>query len=192
VINKDIRYYRDMGFAVEHKTKGPLVVGVRQAVLRSMPGYPEDAVLLNPHVALEGRVVGIGAGYITGIAEEGPGRVEDYEIWPVSAHFRIGTLTGPIHFSIHSLEDLPLVSGGSTVRVGFGLRPGSGVNGWVGLSSGIPYDRLGLVVKTDVNLHRNLTLNLAGRLGSTEGLDENAAAAGLTVRFPHRSDPKTE
>lgn len=183
VLSKRQRYFRDMGFAVEHRTSGPLAFGVRQTVLREMPGYGADKVLVNPHVSLEGRLFGIGVEYIAGLHTPEP---DDYDIWPASGHLRFGSRTGRVYLSAHMLEDIPIVSGGGgAIRVGIGVRPSPNFEAWMGLGSGIPYDNAGLVVRSDVLLHRNVSLNLAGRLGKSEDLDENSLSAGLTFRFPH-------
>ena len=188
-ITRRQEYFRDVGAAVEHKTSGPLSFGVRSAVLRRMPGYDTDAVLVNPYVAIDKRYFGIGVGFISGVDRDDE---EDYDIWPVSGHLRVGSQRGPLRFSIHALEDVPLASGGGAIRLGFGFRPVRALDAWVGLGTPIPYDHAGLVVKTDIHIHRRLDLNFAGRLGGSEGLDENAAALGITYRFPHGRGTGTE
>jgi hypothetical protein len=180
VISARQRHFDDMGFAVQHDMRGPFQVGVRGTVLNRMPAYGDHALLLNPNVSFESHYVGIGAGFVTGTRDE-----DDLDLWPVSGHLRLGSKRGPFHFSIHALEDVPLVSGGGAVRLGFGFRPGRDVDAWVGMSTPDPYDKAGLILKGDFHATRDLTLHLTGRLGSSESIDENAAAIGISYRFPH-------
>lgn len=185
VLSKEQRRYRDLGFAANHGFAGPLEVGVRASVLRRMPGYEDGTVMWNPNVAVEGRHVGFGLGYVS---KAGRPFSDEFDIWPVSGHLRFGSLSG-VHFSVHALEDVPLVSGGGTVRSGFGFRPSRAVDAWVGVGYGPPYDKPGFQVKSAIHLNSMLDLNANGRLGGSEGQSENAGSLGLTVRLTRDRKP---
>jgi len=185
VLSKEQRRYRDLGFAASHGFEGPLEVGVRASLLRRMPGYEDGTVMWNPNVAVEGRHVGFGLGYVSNADQP---LSDEFDIWPVSGHLRFGTLSG-LHFSVHALEDVPLVSGGGTVRSGIGFRPSRAVDAWVGMGYGPPYDKPGFQLKSTVHLNSMLDLNGSARLGSSEGQSENAGSLGLTVRLTRDRKP---
>ena len=185
VLSKEQRLYRDLGFAASHRFEGPFEVGVRATVLRRMPGYEEDAVIWNPHSSVEGRHVGFGLGAVSNADRP---FVDDFDIWPVSGHIRMGSLE-KMYFSIHALEDVPLASGGGTVRSGIGFRPNRAVDAWVGLGYGPPYDKPGFQAKATIHVNSMLDLNANGRLGRSEGQSENAGSLGLTVRFSSGRKP---
>jgi hypothetical protein len=182
VLHREKRYFRDTGFELHHDTPGPLEFGVRGTVLRRIQGFGDNSLLLNPNVSLEGENIGIGAGFVAGTRS---GDREDLDLWPVSGHIRFGSKYGRFHVSMHALEDVPLISGGGAFRAGLGFRPSNRVETWVGYSSPDPYDNSGLVFLSNLHLNRNLTINLAGRVGASSAIDENAGAIGVTYRFPH-------
>ena len=173
------RHHRDVGFGVGHQFPGQTEVGVRATVLRRMQGYADGSVLWNPYWSVEGRSAGFGLGYVS---NTDPPNVDEFHIWPVSGHLRIGS-PDRFSFSVHALEDVPIASGGGAVRAGFGFRPGRAVGLWLGASSPAPYDKPGLLLKSTVRVNSMLDLNATGRLGSSEGQSENAGALGLTVRL---------
>ena len=185
VLTADQRRFRDMGFGVNHQVKKPLEVGVRATVLRRMSGYDDGSVLWNPYVALEGGKVGFGLGYVSN--SDRP-YTNEFDIWPVSGHLRIGS-PERFYFSIHALEDVPLVSGGGAVRSGFGFRPIRSVDAWIGMGTPLPYDKPGVLAKTTIHVNSMLDVNATGRLGSSEGRTENAGSVGLTVRLTRYRKP---
>jgi len=185
VLSKEQRRYRDLGFAASHGFEGPLEVGVRATVLRRMPGYEDDEIVWNPNVSVEGRHVGFGLGYVSNADRPVS---DEFDIWPVSGHLRFGSPT-KMYFSVHALEDVPLVSGGGTVRSGIGFRPSRAVDAWVGLGYGPPYDKPGFQVKSTIHLNSILDLNASGRLGRSEGQSENAGSLGLSIRLTRGPKP---
>ena len=182
VLTREKRNFRDAGFELHHDTPGPLEFGVRGTVLRHMPGVGDNSVRLNPNFSVEGDNFGAGVGLVTGTRNDDR---EDLDLWPVSGHVRFGPKFGRFYVSMHALEDVPLVSGGGAFRAGLGFRPSNRVETWVGYSSPDPYDNSGLVFLSNLHLNRNLSLNLAGRVGASAAIDENAGAIGITYRFPH-------
>jgi hypothetical protein len=67
-------------------------------------------------------------------------------------------------------------------------KGGEKVHGWLGTSFA-PYDKLGVLAEVDVAAGRHFRVTGTGRLGSSEGEDENAFALGLSYRWPsHRAD----
>ncbi|HEX7076798.1 MAG TPA: hypothetical protein VF363_00060 [Candidatus Eisenbacteria bacterium] len=179
VLSKYQRNFGDAGFAASHRFAGPFEVGARTIVIRHAPEYEKNTWVWNPNASLEWRRFGVGLGYLPG---RGDYEDRDFALWPVSGHIRIGP-TDKLYFSIHALEDVPVASGGGLVRMGFGTRVSRAMDGWVGVSTPGPYDRLGLALKSSYHLNRNLDLNVGGRLGASEKLSECAVSAGLTVRF---------
>jgi len=109
VLSKKQYYYRDAGFAVEHKFPGPVAVGLRSTVVREFPGFPENTIVWNPYVSAEWRKFGLGAGYVprgeTLVSGSGT------DVPPASAHLRAGAFDR-MYFSIHLWEDVPAISGG--------------------------------------------------------------------------------
>jgi len=185
VLSADQRRYRDMGYAVNHKFVGLVNVGVRATVLRRMVGYRDGSVMWNPNASLEGTHVGFGLGYVSNADRPNS---DEFDIWPVSGHLRVGRLSR-LYYSIHALEDVPLVSGGGTIRSGIGFRPGRLVDVWAGLGYGPPYDKPGFEARSAVHLNSMLDLNASGRLSSSEGRSENAGSLGLTVRLTRGPKP---
>lgn len=184
VIDRYQRRFQDAGGEVKHHFNGPIEAGLRANVLREMPEYEKNTVVWNPYVSMEWKGVGLGVG--VNFMRDRTVRYGDreFDVLPVSAHLRFGSLRS-VYFSTHVFEDVPLVSGGGPVRTGLGFHVGPVVDGWAGMSLPIPYDMPGLAAKADVHVTRFLDVNLAGRLGGSEGLSENAGSLGITIRRTH-------
>ena len=185
VLSADHRRFRDLGFGANHRVAGPLEVGVRGTVLQRMPGYEDGTVLWNPNASLEWRRFGFGFGYVSNANRP---YAEDFDIWPVSGHLRGGSLAGT-YFSMNVLEDAPMVSGGSPIRMGLGFSPSRSVGLWLGWSGFVPYDKPGFLAKTTIHVNSVLDLNATGRLGGSEGKSETAGSVGLTLRLTRDRKP---
>lgn len=193
VLTKDKIPFNDFGFSVDHKFRSPVKIGLRSGYISDQ--IPVSSVYyddyksslfedrtnfyLNPDFSLEWKGFGIGAGPFFAqktldVSEDEKGE----ETFP-SGHIRLGTKK--LYFSVNVLEDVPLYSGGgyANMGMGFGIKSSTW---WIGLSGG-PYDAAGLVAKTNFKLFRNWHLDLAGRLGSSEGISENAMSMGLNYRI---------
>lgn len=183
------RDFHDAAATVQHEFRGPLVLGVRAQQISGPPnvaGTGLEQVLWNPHVALEWRSFGIGGGWVTpnGANQEYSG-LDQLDILPVSAHLRFGDLRRT-YLSIQAMEDEPCYSSGGTFVVGIGARASSAVHLWFGVGGVTPYDGVGLLARTDIQVTPGLQASIGGRLGSSEGVSENAIRAGLSYTWTHR------
>jgi hypothetical protein len=180
VLDKEKMQFRETAVALHHDFKGPPEVGVRATILNQMPGYEDGTVVVNPYFALEGKSVGFGLGYVS--VQGTPsyyGFGGDYEIAPASGHLRLGKRTG--YFSMNLNEDVPLTSGAGAFRMGAGFRASKNFDFWLGAGA-VPYDQVGLVVRTDIHATRFLDLHATGRLGGSQGISENAVSVGVTLK----------
>ena len=184
VINKKTIPFRDIGFSFDHKFRFPVRVGLRGGQIWDKNVYPPDETItnlyLNPHVSLEFKSFGIGAGVCSAQKELSANKSGSETTLP-SWHLRLGSRK--LYFSIHMLENVPIYSGGGFVNLGFGGRAGRNASCWFGVSSPRPYDALGFLAKTNFKLQGNWHLDLAGRLGTSEGISESAVSLGLNYRF---------
>ncbi|HET9950498.1 MAG TPA: hypothetical protein VFS09_01760 [Candidatus Eisenbacteria bacterium] len=182
VISANKRHFRESAIALNHDFKGAPELGVRATILNEMPEYEDGTVILNPYGALEGKHVGFGIGYVS-VPDAYSYYDRHYEIVPASGHLRFGRREGT-HFSMHLNEDLPLTSGGGAFRMGVGFRPARVADIWLG-SAVFPYDRPGFVARADIHATRFLDLHATGRLGGSEGVEENAFSLGATFKLTH-------
>ncbi len=180
VLQKDKLSYSDYGMSVDHGFRNsPLKIGLRGGYIK-VEQY--DAYYINPNFSFEGRLGGLRLGVLTanhkGILTS---RDDDFVRQILTVNLRLGP-TKSVHFSGSFFENLPLYSGGGLVDagVGFGVGPRSTL--WLGFS-GLPFDGLGLLAKSDVGLNRNWLLNLSGRYGNSEGINEWGISAGITYRL---------
>jgi hypothetical protein len=192
VLTKDKIPFNDFGFSIDHKFRSPVKIGLRSGSISDKTPVSRvylddyDAYLFkdrtnfyfNPDFSLEWKGFGIGTGPFFAqktldVSEDEKGG----ETFP-SGHIRLGTKK--LYLSVSVLENVPLYSGGgyANMGMGFGIKSSTW---WIGLSGG-PYDAAGLVAKTSFKLFRNWHLDLAGRLGSSEGISENAMSMGLNYR----------
>jgi hypothetical protein len=178
VISAEKRHFRESGVELRHDFKGIPEVGMRATILNEMPQYEDGTVILNPYFALEGSKIGIGFGYVS-VPGDNSYLGRDYEIVPASGHLRVGPRSN--YWSMHLNEDLPITSGGGEFRTGVGFRAGTVADMWLGVGS-IPYDHVGAIARTDIHATRFLDLHVAGRLGSSQGVPENAVTVGVTLK----------
>lgn len=180
VISKYHSSFRDAGGSVSHEFHGPLVVGVRGQ--RVSGDYLGERTFWNPNVSLEWKGFGIGGGWVT---PSGNGEIFDVYIPPASGHLRFGN---PRHFSLsfRVMEGEPYFSSGGAFDLRASTQIGSRIRPWIGVGGDEPFDKAGLLLGADARIAPGLNLSLGGRLGSSEGLDENAIRAGLSYTWTHR------
>lgn len=184
VLTKDKVPFKDFGFSLDHKFRFPVRVGLRGGHIWNKNVHSPDEMItnlyLNPHVSLELRSFGIGAG-LCSAQKELSAKKSGSETTLPSWHLRLGNRK--LYFSIHMLENVPIYSGGGFVNLGFGGMVGREASCWFGVSSPRPYDALGFLVKTNFKLQGNWHLDLAGRLGQSEGVSESAISLGINYKF---------
>ncbi len=146
-----------------------------------MSGGGTNQVLWNPHVGLERKSIGLGVGLVT---PSGNRRLDDIDITPASGHLRIGNPRGT-NVSFHLMEDEPVYSGGGTFVTRFSMPVGSRLRPWVGVGAADPFDRAAFLAGSEVQISPGLSMNVGGRLGSSEGLSENSIRAGLSYAWTH-------
>jgi hypothetical protein len=195
VLTKEEIPFKDAGFSFDHKFRSPVKIGLRGGYIWDNRDRAteyidwidtliivenSDNFYLNPDLSFEGRWFGIGAGPFfaqkTLYGREGGEWGKSLPSW----HIRIGSKKG--YFSMNMLENIPLYSGGGYLNLGVGGSASPNFSYWIGLGSSGPYDNVGFIAKTDIRLKSNLYLDLAGRLGTSEGVSESAISAGLNYR----------
>jgi hypothetical protein len=191
VLTKEDIPFQDIGFSFDYKVKSPVQVGIRAGKIWEKYKYAvyTDGIefkemtnsYLNPHISLEGKWLGLGAGPF--FAKKYLPRRGDRQ-WDKclpSWHLRIGN--PKFYFSIHMLENVPIYSGGGYIDLGLGGTPSRKVGYWLGLGTEGPYDNVGFVAKTVFQIKGSWYLDLAGRLGSSQGISESAVSVGLNYRL---------
>ena len=175
--------------AIPPGKNSPLVVGLRgghfssNLQLASISNYTERAEYtfdyLNPSVSLEFSRFGIGVGYVSenvpihfgGNIETGP---------RFSSHLRVNIYRGGYFLSSFN-EDMPLVSGGGSFNLGFGIPAGK-VFLFNGLSAG-QYHNAGVLHQGRIRLSRGVLFDASFRWGWTRGIFEGGGAVGLVYQF---------
>ncbi|MFN8177607.1 MAG: hypothetical protein U0167_06760 [bacterium] len=201
--------FGEVGAAVQHRARNAMTVGVdgayvRDEVLRE-PGVPligapatpalterRNVFAISPHLGWEPKWVGLEVGVLAADAPLHTGDLADWWDGEVrfapAGHLRLGS-TRSIYTTVSFLDRVPLYSA-SYLQFGVGYGGFEKVQSWVGLGAVGPNDGAGFLGKVDVTLSPRWTLNTDIRLGSSEGIDENAAAVGLTVH--HVSAPASD
>lgn len=193
VLSKEKIPFKDVGFSMDHKFKAPVKIGLRSGYISDEGTYYYHDInkvesrknfYLNPDIALEWKNFGFGVGPFIAQKTLRGKEESDWGKTPPSWHIRIGPKT--TFFSINMLENVPLYSGGGYLNLGVGVMPSRNFSLWLGLGTTGPYDNVGFIAKTDFRLKGNLHLDLAGRLGSSEGISENAMSMGLNYKIMGR------
>ena len=179
VVSKYRRSFHDAGASVSHGFRGPLVVGVRG---QRVTVEPSERTLWNPNVSLEWSGFGIGGGWVT---PNGEFEIADVNIPPASGHVRIGN---PRHLSVsfRLMEGEPFFSSGGAFDVRVSTQIGSRFRPWIGIGGAEPFDGAGVLLGAEARLAPGWDLGIGGRLGSSEGLNENSIRAGLSYTWTHR------
>ena len=177
--------YDNVGADVSHKFTAPVRVGVRGGTLRTKVegtpyGYSPDVKYVNPYASLEWPVISIGGGLVKA---DGPFPDEDEQFdQTASGHLRLGRST---YFEMSFFEAVPLITAGYA-QIGLGRRmPRADL--WVGTAV-VPHDHFGLVTRGEYRFGDRLGLGGTLRLGSSQGISENAFALSLSYRFTHRRE----
>lgn len=187
----------DVGVDVFHRFSDGRAVGLRG-------GYLEDSS--NSSSELEGR-------YSSGVYWGGP----YYEYVKSGARVRIGVVVADGELFSHKrtnvqefedrsilpsfgfeaglsetsyilagfMDSVPLSAG--AVRGGFGIKPWSRADIWLGLTSGPPYGGIGWGTGAEIMATRNLQLSLGFRLGTFE--EETEYGGGVALQYLWRHSP---
>ena len=100
-----------------------------------------------------------------------------------SAYLRVGNVRS-FYIDASVFHKTPLISDGY-FTLGLGASRSRKFGYWIGLGTG-PYDKAGLVIKTDFGIGTNFSLNLSGRLSSSEDISESAINVGVSYRVAQR------
>jgi hypothetical protein len=175
--------------AVPPGKNSPLVVGLRGGHFGSNLELPNlwnptkraeyTFDYLNSSVSLEFSRFGVGVGYIS---RRVPIHFSDHiETAPkFSGHLRLNIYRGG-YFLTSFNEDVPLVSGGGSFNLGFGIPVGK-VFLFNGLSAG-QYHNVGVLHQGRIRLTRGILVDASFRWGSTRGIFEGGGAIGLVCQF---------
>ena len=167
--------YDNVGAEVSHKFTAPVRLGVRGGALSSeLAGTPyrRDVRYVNPYASLEWPGFSIGGGFVKA---NGPFPDEDQGFaQTASGHIRFGTST---YFEMSFFEAVPLITTGYA-QVGLGHHfPRADL--WIGTAA-VPHDHPGLVTRGEYRLGDRLGVGGTLRLGSSQGVSENAFALSLS------------
>ena len=181
VISKYRADYDNAALEASHKFPGPIRLGARAGLVHLEGGEPTHYA--NPFLSLDSPLFSIGAGWVHGDRPFPDDEGESMD-GTTSGHVRIGK--PKIYFSASYFEGVPLIATGY-VEAGLG-KEWRKVHVWAGIA-GLPYDNAGLATRVNYRVASGLTLDGTGRLGSSEGISENAFALGLSYRWAHESTP---
>jgi hypothetical protein len=200
VLDKEEIPFKEIGVSIDHKTRSPFRLGIQSSYISTKTksemveyhdqysGYyekysrennPIGIFTVNPFVNAEWKNIAIGVGYFGAsrpIIEETDHSNEHH----LSGYLRIGNIRS-VYADASFFYATPVFSGNCfKLGLGFGSTPAFGM--WFGLGTG-PYDRVGLLFKTNIRLQQHLYLDTLIRLGNSENLWENAVGLGLTYRL---------
>lgn len=151
-----------------------------------LTGADADFTYFGASIAAEGRNAGFGGGFIRGRMptdfDDSYG-FDSVRTFP-TFHLRLGN-AAKLHFLGSYAENLPLVSGGGYLNLGFGYPVGRGVRLYTGASA-LPYDHIGFLQQADIRLNQQWSVNVAGRYGESAGIFEGSLSAALRFRFGKR------
>jgi len=191
VISKQRIDYVNVGAEVSHKFVAPVRLGVRTGLVRTHGHfYSEllsDTRYVNPNLSLEWPGFSIGGGWVVAnrpfpeqdLLQTASGHVGSQT---ASGHIRIGRGT---YFEASFFEAVPLVTAGYA-QTGLGHR-WSRADLWLGVGA-LPHDQVGFVGRGQYRIGNRLGLGGTLRLGSSQGISENAFAVSLSYRFTHRRE----
>ena len=182
VLSKYHRSFHDAGLSVSHEFRGPLVVGVRGQRVAVDTTLADGKTLWNPNVALEWRGFGIGAGWVT---PSGDFEIRDMTVFPASGHVRFGN-PRRMAISVRVMEGEPYFSSGGSVNLMVNSQIGSRIRPWIGVGGDEPFDHAALLLGAEARVAPGLDVGIGGRLGRSEGLDENAIRAGISYTWTHQ------
>ena len=184
VISKEKIGFDNIGAEASHKFRAPIRIGVRAGTVspeRSGRFYYDysssDVRYVNPYLSFDWPGVSIGGGWVRG---DHHFPEEDFST-TASGHIRIGKKA---YFETSFFEAVPLLTAGYA-QTGLGFRrPRADI--WLGMG-GVPQDKPGFVARGEYRIGDRLGIGGTARLGSSEGIGENAFAVSLSYRFTHRT-----
>ena len=183
VISKERIDYDNVGAEVSHKFTAPVSLGMRAGIVRpdaaGRHGYesPYDVRYVNRYLSFDWPGFSIGGGLV-----KGDQYFPEVDLSKTgSGHIRIGKGT---YFEFSYFEAVPLVTTGYG-QMGLGFRRPR-MDFWLGVAA-VPQDMPGFVGRGEYRIGDRLGVGGTLRLGSSEGVSENAFAVALSYRFIHRS-----
>lgn len=205
VYEKEKIPFREIGVSIDHKTKTPFRLGINSGYIftkkKSEMVYYYDPVhdyysrrwshdnppigifTINPFINVEWKHFAIGGGYFgssRAIMDNDDGSDNDSFEHFFSGYIRIGNIRS--FYVDASLFHTTLIFSGSHIKLGLGFRPFPNVGWWFGVGDQ-PYDKIGLIMKTDIRIRSHLYLDALIRLGDSEGITESAVGLGLTYKL---------
>lgn len=200
VLDKEKIPFREIGFSIDHKTRSPLRLGIHSSYIFTKKasemveyydqylGYyqkyskensPIEIFIVNPFINAEWKNFAIGGGYLGASRSILDGN-DDSNEHSFSGYLRIGNPRS-VYADALIFHATPVFAG-NCFKLGLGFRPKPALGCWVGFGVK-PYDRTGLIVKTDMRLKQHLYLETLIRLGNIENIWENAVGLGLTYKL---------
>ena len=177
----------NVGADVSHKFTAPFRVGVRAGIIQPKSA-DLDVRYVNPYLSQEGSIWSAGLGLVVSDRRLPDGGDDDYQDGTHttgSGHLRVGK---KFYWSASYLEDVPIAIGGYA-QTGVGMR-GKRLHVWGGVGA-LPQDGIGFVGKADARVMKGFSVGFIGRLGSSEGIQENGFALSLSYDWVHRRDAST-
>jgi hypothetical protein len=182
VLSKEKVPFSEIGLSIDHKTKTPFRLGIcanRILTRNANDDSSHEIIAVNPFINLESKGFALGMGYFM-TNRTIKGQHYDSGLHTYSGYLRIGNIR-KIYFDASIFHTMPLFSG-SCYKLGVGAGQDSPFGIWFGFG-GTPQDKLGLIVRTDIRLRQDLYFNALMRIGSSEGISENAAGLGLKYKL---------
>ncbi len=193
VLSKKEIPFLEFNASVDHNASSHAQIGLRASYIsthRRHEGYTFygneiiklsdlQILTLNPVLNINWKYFAIGGGFLWA-GEDLP--ETDTRYFP-SAYLRVGNVHS-FYVDASVFHKTPLISDGY-FTFGFGVSRSHKFGYWIGMGGG-PYDKVGLVLKTDLGIGTNLSLNVSGRLGTSENISENAINVGISYRIPKR------
>jgi hypothetical protein len=198
VIEKHEVPIRELSASLSHKASNSVHVGVDGSFIysnkkeyrfdpeqnRSLGRYaPHQLTALHPYIGVEGKHIGVGAGYLWASDYLPSADRMDMDLRSSPTGFlRIGNPQS-VYVDASYFHAVPLSPG--YIRFGIGSNHHPRTDWWFGLGIG-PYDGLGVALRTETQIRPELDLNVLVRVGSSEGLAEGVVGLGATYRLSGR------
>ena len=191
--------HTDVGAQAEHESRsGGYVLGMRGGSLDQhlgtvyQDGVPQSGTARdqrlnywNPYVAMEKRLVGLGAGPLFSTEKfQGPG-LQAKDI-PWSGHFRLGW-RDHVYLAVQYMEALPLEAGGAYTELGLGAGIPKFGEAWLGIGAQGPADLNTTELRGTVRLNPSFALLGGGYWGAQAGFDgKDVKASGWHIGLEWR------
>lgn len=199
VLDKEDIPFSELGASIDHKTKTPFRFGLNADYIftkreRELDNYyrngnyygqrysgnksSKEIFTVNPNINAEWKYFALGGGYLWAsrpIIDSDDDSGEHLG----SGYIRIGNIRS-FYFDASVFHTTPIFSE-SCFKLGLGFRSNPNVGWWFGFGAE-PYDKGGLIMKTNVRIQPHLYLDTLIRIGSSEGVSESAVSLGLTYK----------